>query len=124
VSVETVFAKVVVTDSLNRNVTGLEKEDFKIYEDNVLQTISHFSQQLASVSVGIVFDISGSMASNEKKNIGKGWFDRLVQGGKLNPEDEFFLLTFNQAARLVRPFTDEIADLDDKVHVAPVRFAL
>jgi Ca-activated chloride channel homolog len=120
VSVDTVFAKVVVTDSLNRNVTGLGKEDFRIYEDKVQQTISHFSQQQAPVSLGIVFDVSGSMASDEKRNIGKGWFAQLVKGGKLNPEDEFFLITFNQSNKLVRPFTDEIADLEDDLAVQEI----
>ena len=64
VGVENVFIKVSVTDPLNRYVTGLEKEHFKVYEDKLEQSIIHFSQQSASISVGIIFDVSGSMKDN------------------------------------------------------------
>jgi hypothetical protein len=58
VDVDTVFVKVSVADLLGRYIIGLEKEHFRIFEDNVEQTISHFMQQSSPLSVGIVFDMS------------------------------------------------------------------
>ena len=107
VNVDTVFVKVVVTDSLNRSVTGLQKEDFKVYEDNIQQTILHFGQQSAPVSVGFIFDRSGSMRYDHRYIVGRNWFNQLVKTGETNPDDEYFLITFNQKIDLVRSFTDE-----------------
>lgn len=111
VSVNTVFAKVVVADPWNRNVTGLKQEDFRIYEDNVQQTIVHFSQQAAPVSVGFIFDISGSMVQNRHMTISKNWFTQLLRSGDPNPEDEYFLITFNQKINLAQAFTNDRVEL-------------
>jgi hypothetical protein len=59
VGVETVFVKVSVTDPLNRYVTGLEKEHFKVFEDKVEQSVTHFTQQSAPISVGILWEHEG-----------------------------------------------------------------
>jgi len=115
VYVTTVFVKVSVADPLNRYVTGLEKQYFSVYEDNVKQSISHFSQQSAPVSVGIIFDISGSMAI--KLNIEKAKiqiFEFLKQG---NPGDEYFLITFNEKVDLVQAFRDETAALQNHIFI-------
>ena len=61
VDVNLVLVPVTVTDPLNRLVTGLERQDFFIYENNALQKIKSFSAEDAPVSIGIVFDLSGSM---------------------------------------------------------------
>src|SRR3974377_1904717 len=68
VGVETVFVKVSVTDPLNRYVTGLEKEHFRVFEDKVEQQLVHFTQESAAISVGIIFAVSGSL--KDKNNIG------------------------------------------------------
>jgi Ca-activated chloride channel homolog len=94
VDVDTVFLKVAVTDPFNRCVVGLEKEQFTIYEDNVEQHILHFGQQDAPISVAVVVDISASMAFTGNAGIGRNWFARFLK--TLNPEDEYFLVTFNQ----------------------------
>ena len=62
-----VLIPVTVNDPLNRFVTGLEKENFKIYEDKVEQTITNFSSEDAPLSIGIVFDCSGSMGHKMEK---------------------------------------------------------
>jgi len=110
-NVETVFVKVSVTDHSNRYVTGLEQEHFKIYEDKIEQTISSFATEHAAVSVGIIFDVSGSM--NDNSNIGKAKkaIDRFLQSG--NPEDEYFLVTFNQKTTLVQSFTSQSTTLQN-----------
>jgi Ca-activated chloride channel homolog len=113
--VVTVFVKVSVTDPVNRYVTGLQKQYFSVYEDNVKQSLLHFSQQSAPVSVGILFDISGSMATN--LNIGKAKtriFEFLKSG---NPGDEYFLITFNENVDLVQAFRDETAALQNYIFI-------
>jgi Ca-activated chloride channel family protein len=113
VGVETVFVKVSVTDPLNRYVTGLEKEHFKVFEDKVEQDISHFTQQSAPISVGILFDVSGSMKDHNNINSARNAIVRFLQAG--NPEDEFFLVTFNQKTSLVTSFTHESSTIQNEI---------
>ncbi len=56
-----VLIPVTVTDPLNRFVTGLDREHFKLFEDKVEQAVTQFSSEDAPLSVGVVFDCSGSM---------------------------------------------------------------
>jgi len=115
VSVETVFLKASVTDPLNRYVTGLEKEHFRVYEDNVEQTITHFLQESAPISAGIIFDVSGSMKDNNNINAAKSAIKRFLVEG--NPEDEYFLVTFNQNTSLVQGFTSQSSDVQNEVAI-------
>ncbi len=86
-----VLIPVTVTDPLNRFVTGLEKEHFRLQEDNVEQSIAHFASEDAPLSVGIVFDTSGSMGGKLlKSRQAVAQFSRTA-----NPEDEFFLVRFD-----------------------------
>src|SRR5579871_2505771 len=102
---------VTVTDPLNRFVTGLEKEHFKIFEDKVEQTILQFSSEDAPLSVGLVFDTSGSMGSKLQKSR-----QAAVQFFKTaNPEDEFFLIEFNDRPELVVPFTTDTEDIQSRL---------
>jgi Ca-activated chloride channel family protein len=111
VGVETVFINVTVTDSLNRYIGGLDKESFRIFEDTVEQSITHFVEESAPVSVGILFDISSSM----KRNIQSARRSvlRLLQSG--TPDDEFFLVSFNQKTKLVQGFTRQAASLERSI---------
>ncbi len=113
VGVDTVFVKVAVTDPLNRYVVGLDKVNFKVYEEKVEQNITHFVQHAAPISVGILFDVSGSMKSNNNINAAKSAIVRFLQSA--NPEDEFFLVTFNQMPTLVTGFTNETAALQNEI---------
>jgi Ca-activated chloride channel family protein len=112
VGVELVSVKVSVTDPLNRYVTGLEKDHFKVYEDKVEQSITHFSQQSAPVSVGFIFDVSGSMKDNNNIKKAKAAITRFFESG--NPEDEFFLITFNQKTKLLQTFTDDSSTVQNE----------
>jgi len=111
VGVETVFIKISVTDPLNRYVTGLEKEHFKVFEDKVEQSVSHFTQESAPISVGILFDTSGSMKDNI--HTARNSVSRFLQSG--NPEDEFFLVTFNQKTSLVQSFTNQSSSIQNEI---------
>ncbi len=112
VGVETVFVKVSVTDPLNRYVTGLEKEHFRVFEDKVEQSVSHFTQQSAPISVGIIFDVSGSMKENANINSARSAIMRFLQAG--NPEDEYFLVTFNHNTTLVQGFTSQASTIQNE----------
>jgi Ca-activated chloride channel family protein len=113
VDVETVFVKVAVSDPLNRYVTGLEKEHFRIFEDNIEQEIIHFDQQSAPISVGIIFDISGSMKDNANIIKAKSAIAKFLEYG--NPEDEYLLITFNQKTKLVRDFSQQVSTLQNDI---------
>ena len=56
-----VVIPVSVTDTLNRFVLGFQKQDFRLFDDGVEQTIAHFSGEDAPLSIGLAFDESGSM---------------------------------------------------------------
>jgi von Willebrand factor type A domain. len=109
-----VLIPVTVTDPMNRFVTGLEKEHFKVQEDNVEQTISHFASEDAPLSVGIVFDTSRSMGSKLTKSR-----QAVVQFCKTaNPADEFFLVQFSNQPELSVGFTTDVEDLQSRITFA------
>jgi len=100
---ELVLINVSVTDPLNRFVTGLEKENFRLYEDKVEQQIRSFSSEDAPISIGLVFDTSGSMGPKlQKSREAAADFFRTA-----NPADEFFLIRFSDRPELVTPFTTD-----------------
>jgi VWFA-related protein len=102
---------VTVTDPLNRFVTGLDKEYFKLFEDKVEQVISQFSSEDAPLSIGIVFDTSGSMGPKlQKSRQAAAQFFKTA-----NPEDEFFLVTFNDRPDLVMPFTTDVEEMQNRL---------
>ncbi len=110
-----VFVKVAVTDPLNRYVTGLEKEHFRIYEDRVLQTITHFSQESAPISVGLIFDVSSSMGYRKNFRLAKKDFLPFLESR--NPDDEYFLVAFNRTVRLIEAFTEDSAEVQNGIAV-------
>lgn len=98
-----VLINVTVTDPLNRFVTGLEKEHFRLYEDKVEQEITQFSSEDAPISIGLVFDTSGSMGPKlQKSRQAAAEFFKTA-----NPQDEFFLVQFNDRPDLTVPFTTD-----------------
>ena len=102
---------VTVTDPLNRFVTGLEKENFRVFEDKKEQVLTAFSSEDAPLSVGVVFDCSGSMGAKlEKSRQAVAQFFRTA-----NPEDEFFLVQFNDRAELVQPFTTSLEEIQNRL---------
>jgi Ca-activated chloride channel family protein len=96
-----VLVPVHVTNAIGASVTGLPRESFHLLEDRVEQTVSSFGTEDAPVSIGFLFDTSGSMRSKMKKSAeAAAAFFRTA-----NPEDEFFLVEFNDRAKLSLPFT-------------------
>jgi VWFA-related protein len=106
-----VLIPVTVTDPLNRFVTGLEKENFKVFEDKKEQSVLQFSSEDAPLSVGLVFDTSGSMGRKlDKSRQAVSQFFKTA-----NPEDEFFLVQFNDTAELINAFTTSLEEIQNKL---------
>jgi Ca-activated chloride channel homolog len=84
-------------------VNSLRKENFRIFEDDVEQTIAHFAMDDAPVSIGLLFDISGSMTN--KMNKAADAVDEFFKTA--NPADEFFLVKFNERVKLSVAFTTD-----------------
>jgi Ca-activated chloride channel family protein len=99
---------VAVTDPLNRFVLGLQKADFHLSEDGVEQDIAHFSGEDAPLSIGLVFDESGSMGY--KIPTSRGAVTQLLKA--MNPDDEAFLVEFSDAAKLSTGFTSRPEEID------------
>ena len=111
VDVNLVLVTVTVTDPLNRLVTGLEKEHFRVFEEKREQEVLHFSNEDVPISVGLVFDASGSMSNK----MGKSRMAVLEFFKSANPQDEFFLVSFNDQPRLMADFTGSIEELQNKL---------
>jgi Ca-activated chloride channel family protein len=111
VDVNLVLVPVTVTDPLNRLVTGLDKENFFLYENNGLEKIKTFSCEDAPVSIGVIFDLSGSMANKIIRAR-----DSISQFMKTaNPQDEFFVVGFNDRPELIEDFTSSVDDIDARL---------
>jgi Ca-activated chloride channel family protein len=111
VDVDLVLVNATVTDPMNRLVTGLEKENFSLLEANALQDIKYFSSEDAPISLGVVFDLSGSMGNKIEKSR-----DAIVEFFKTaNPQDEFFLITFADKPELLADFTQSIEEIQGKL---------
>jgi Ca-activated chloride channel homolog len=109
-----VLIPVSVTDAQNRFVLGLQKEDFQLFEDGVKQDIANFSSEDAPLSVGLVFDESGSM--NYKLQTSR---DATLQFLKfMNRDDEAFLVEFSDTAKISVGFTDRTAEIQSALNSA------
>jgi len=106
-----VLVPVSVCDPTNRPVTGLEKEHFKLFDDRVEQTVTHFAMDDEPVTVGLLFDISGSMGPKLRlSRLAVAQFFKTA-----NPEDDFFLVEFNDQPRLVVPLTRDMEDIQNQL---------
>ena len=111
VDTNVVLIPVTVTDPLNRFVTGLDQDVFDVLEDNVKQKIVSFGSEDAPLSVGIVFDTSGSMGPKlDKSRQSVTEFFKTA-----NPEDEAFLVEFNDRPELVTPLTHNLEEIQNRL---------
>lgn len=92
---------VTVTDRFGRFVTGLAKEDFEVFDDKIAHEIAFFSNDDAPISMGIVYDVSGSMSNFSGRSVAmlRQFFENS------HPEDEFCVIAFNNRPQLVHDFT-------------------
>jgi len=111
VAVDLVLVPVTITDPMSRLVTGLEKENFELFEGSAKEEIKSFSSEDAPVSLGVIFDTSGSMSS--KMDRAK---DAVIEFFKTaNPQDEFFMITFSDAPEVVSDFTSSVDEIQNKL---------
>jgi Ca-activated chloride channel family protein len=100
-----------VTDPLGRIVTGLDRQDFRVFENGAEQEIVYFASEDVPVSIGVIFDMSGSMTDKiDKSRNAAVQFFRTA-----NPQDEFFLVDFNDRAQLVSHFTESVDELQNRL---------
>jgi Ca-activated chloride channel family protein len=117
VDVDLALVNVTVTDPFDRLVTGLEKENFHVFEDGVEQEIVNFSSEDVPISIGVIFDMSGSMSDKVDKAR-----EAAVQFfHTANPADEFFLVSFNDRAELTSPFTSSVDELQSRMMFTAAR---
>jgi Ca-activated chloride channel homolog len=106
--VKLVLVPVSVTDSTERLVTGLNVDNFQLYEGKKPQEIRHFSSEDVPVSIGIILDTSGSMG--DKMNRVREAVSQFCK--EANPQDEFFMIEFSEQPHLVTDFTSAPEDLE------------
>lgn len=111
IDVDLALVNVTVTDPYNRLVAGLDSDNFRVFEDKVEQEIVTFSSEDVPISIGIIFDSSASMTNK----IGKAREAAVEFLKTANPQDEFFLVSFNDQAEMSSTFTNSIQDLQNKM---------
>jgi Ca-activated chloride channel homolog len=109
VDVELVQLPISVLDKEGRPVNGLLKDHFQVFEDNALQQIKLFRHEDIPLSLGLVIDNSGSMR-NKRERVNSAALSFVRES---NPEDETFIVNFDDAAYLEQDFTGSIGDLID-----------
>ncbi|HEY0170733.1 MAG TPA: VWA domain-containing protein [Pyrinomonadaceae bacterium] len=103
---------VTVTDTYGRFVTGLGKNAFTIFDDKTQQEISFFSDEDAPVSLGVVFDVSGSMGGDKIMRAREA-LSKFVDTS--HSRDEYFLIGFNSRAQLLLDHTRDSDALMQKL---------
>ncbi len=111
VAVDMVLVPVTITDPLNRLVTGLDRQNFNLFEGKDQQEIKTFSSEDAPVSIGVIFDMSGSMSSKiERAREAVGEFFKTA-----NPQDEFFMIAFSDKPQEIADFTSSVDDIQGRL---------
>lgn len=98
IDTDLVTLTLTVTDYYGRFVSGLTKEHFNIFDNKQKQKITFFSDTDAPVSIGVLFDVSGSM-SGDKIMKAKNALSRFIYTS--HPRDEYYLIAFNKRAQLL-----------------------
>jgi Ca-activated chloride channel family protein len=107
VDVPVVLVNATVSDMKGRLVAGLERQHFRLWEDDVEQKVEYFSLEDMPLSVGLIFDATGSMA--DKLSSAREAATAFLKTS--NPRDEYFLIEFSDQPKLVEHFTTDISRL-------------
>jgi len=109
-----VLVPTTINDPFNRPITGLEKENFRVFDNKVEQTITSFSRDDEPIALGFIFDTSGSMSGLlPQGRAAAAEFLKLA-----DPQDEFFLVEFDNRPRLVLPLSSETSPVGLEVMTA------
>jgi Ca-activated chloride channel family protein len=117
VDVDLVLVNATVSDLQGRMVTDLGREHFQLWEDKIEQKIEYFSAEDIPLSIGLIFDATGSMS--DKISTARDAATTFLKAG--NPEDDYFLVTFSQRAQLAQDFTRDIIRLQDRLLFTPAK---
>ncbi len=101
----------VTTDQGNRLVTGLERQNFEVFDNNQGQVIKSFSTEDAPVTIGIIFDLSGSMQSKFLR--ARKALSEFLRTS--NPADEFFVIGFNDKPAVIVDYTSDVEDVEARM---------
>jgi Ca-activated chloride channel family protein len=108
-NVDLVTVPVTITDAMNRPVTGLDRDNFQLFENKQQQEIKNFSTEDTPVSIGILMDVSGSMQNKLERTL-----EAVRQFcDASNPQDEFFMITFSDEPKLVTDFTNHPEEIEN-----------
>jgi VWFA-related protein len=112
VNVDMVVLQATALDHKGALVSGLDKDNFRIYEDGALQPVKHFSHADIAVTVGLVIDNSGSMRPKHHDVVAAA----LAFARSSNPQDQMFVVNFNERVSFglpgAIPFTDQVTQLE------------
>jgi len=109
---------VTVTDTYGRYVSGLGKNAFTVLDEKKPQEITFFSDDDAPVSVGVLFDVSGSMSGDKIKRAREA-LSKFIQTS--HNSDEYFLIAFNSRAQLLLDKTRDGNAVLDKLTFVQTR---
>ncbi|NNE68235.1 MAG: VWA domain-containing protein [Pyrinomonadaceae bacterium] len=98
IDTDLVTLTLTVTDNYGRFVSGLDKDAFTVWDQKQKQKITFFSDTDAPVSIGILFDVSGSM-NGDKIAKARNALERFIYTS--HPRDEYYLIAFNKRAQLL-----------------------
>jgi len=107
VNVEMVLVPVTVTDTKNHPVVDLAKQNFKLFEGEREEPIQYFNTEDAPLSVGILVDLSSSMAN--KIDAVRLAADEFFKNA--NPDDDYFVITFADKPKLLANTTQSADDI-------------
>jgi Ca-activated chloride channel family protein len=111
VDVDLVLVPVTITDPQERLILGLREKNFEVFEGKSRQEIRHFSAEDAPVSLGVIFDMSGSM--NTKIDRAREAVIEFLKAA--NPQDEFFLIAFSDQPEEISDFTSSVEDVQSRL---------
>ena len=111
IDVNLVLVPVTVSDSKNRPVTTLKKQDFALFESDQPQEIRYFSTEDSPISVAILLDVSKSMS--DKIDTERHSIVEFLNNA--NPDDEYFAITFSDRPRLLASATQSVDELQQKL---------
>ena len=111
VDVDLVLLTTTVTDAQGRMVSGLEKEQFRLWEDKVEQRLDYFSAEQVPLSTAIVFDVSGSM--EKKISVARAAVATYLRNG--STVDEYFLVEFSDRPEVTVDYTNDVSRLQNRL---------
>ena len=117
VDVDLVMVNATVSDRTGRIVIGLRPESFQVWEDKFEQKIEYFSEESLPLTVGLIFDVSGSMG--DKLSASRDAAAVFLKTG--TAEDEYFLVEFSDRPKITQTFTKDISRLEDHLIVTQAK---